>query len=718
MGVDATIALSVRDNLSEAIVGMRNSLTAFRSDTDRLQEELDILNATRVQMRMDLSQARREVQQAQRAFEALGDSVSEAERQAAEADWRTAEENLQNLQQQYDLVSRQVRQTTRDMENASGAIRRNENRADNGGDQRNDPPDNPPDDPPDTSGIGNLLSALGQAGMYEQLGDVASQWANVLVTSTAGSDAGTLFSSALSGAGSGAAIGTMIAPGIGTAVGAALGGLTGLAGGASQVFESEDEAFKSYYQQLYTQGQTAGEASLTSGSATAAQRELDAIAFNQLLGSGTGDTYLSDLRKLAAKTPMEYGDLTQMSQALATGFGDSPERMLELMSAIGDAGSAVGGTASDMTAMSQAMSRMQSSGKATLEYLNIFQDRGVDVIGMLSEALGKTQGEIYDMISKGEIKGQTAVDVIQAGMEAKYGGAMETMSQTFEGLTSTLSDTMAELDAARGEGYNAQRKEGLQAEADAYGGALGEAVADINRISGQNQAYLENLSEQYNREALSAVLLGDNTTPGLFTDEQTEALKEMRDEFLQASSDYESGSQEAGIKMESLQKQAEALATAAYESSDAYQSVQETELDLVSAIRENTAALGRTAWMSDYRMQQEQSKGQGYKGGPLSLMGMWNNYHDNVSQTRNQTESKSGYHAAFGLNRVPYDGYAAVLHQGERVLTAREARVQDTAGPSVSVTVTGNQFGSGSSPEEIGAAIADAVARKLAAGVR
>ena len=117
-------------------------------------------------------------------------------------------------------------------------------------------------------------------------------------------------------------------------------------------------------------------------------------------------------------------------------------------------------------------------------------------------------------------------------------------------------------------------------------------------------------------------------------------------------------------------------------------------------------------------MQQEQSKGQGYKGGPMSLLGIWNNYHDNVSQTRDQTESKSGYHAAFGLNRVPYDGYAAVLHQGERVLTAREARVQDTAGPSVSVTVTGNQFGSGSSPEEIGAAIADAVARKLAAGVR
>ena len=702
MSTDVSIAMRVQDNLSSAIVQMRNSMTALRNDVPELQRELDMLNATRVQMRIDLSGARRELQAAQRAFESLGESATEAERQAAEANWRQAEENLENIRQQYDLVSRQVRQTTRDIENASGAIRRNENRIGGGGQ-----PDNPPDNPPDTSGSRDLLSALGQAGMYEQLGDVASQWANVLAASAGGSDVGTLFSGALSGAGSGAAIGSMIAPGIGTAVGAALGGLTGLAGGAAQVFASEDEAFKAYYQQLYAEGQTADEASLTSGSATAAQRELDAIAFNQLLGSGTGDTYLSDLRTLAAKTPMEYGDLTEMSQALATGFGDSPERMLELMSAIGDAGSAVGGTASDMTAMSQAMSRMQSSGKATLEYLNIFQDRGVDVIGMLSEALGKTQGEIYDMISKGEIKGQTAVDVIQAGMEAKYGGAMETMSQTFEGLTSTLSDTMAELDAARGEGYNAERKAGIQAESEAYGGALGEAMANINRISGENQAYLDNLSEQYSREALSAVLLGENTTPGLFSNEQAAELKEMRDEFLQASSDYENGSQEAGLKMESLQKEAETLATMAYESSAAYQKVQDTELDLISAIRDNTAALGEVAAMNDYRIQQEQSKGKGLlllneKGPAMALAKMF-------------LGEKN--HAA-GLDWVPYDGYAAVLHQGERVLTAQEARREDrqTSRP-IQIVISGNQFGGNVSAEEIVQRLADQIELKLAAGV-
>ena len=246
---------------------------------------------------------------------------------------------------------------------------------------------------------------------------------------------------------------------------------------------------------------------------------------------------------------MEYSDLTSMSRALATGFGDAPDRMLELMTAIGDAGSAVGVTASDMTAMAQAMSRMNSSGKATLEYLNIFQDRGVDVIGMLSEAMGKTQGEIYDMISKSEINGRDAVNIIQQGMETAYSGAMEQMAETFSGLTSTLEDTMAELDNARGEGYNDLRKEGLQSEIDAYGGALGDAIQNLNRISGENDAYMENLSEQYTREALSALLLGEDTT--LFPEEQQAELRRMREDFLAASGAYEDGNEEAGLKMES-----------------------------------------------------------------------------------------------------------------------------------------------------------------------
>ena len=106
MPTNASIAMSVQDNLSAAIVAMKSSVTNFRSDVTALQGELDRLNATRVQMRVDLTGAKREARQAQQAFEELGDSATEAERQAAAADWKEAEENLENIRQQYELVGR------------------------------------------------------------------------------------------------------------------------------------------------------------------------------------------------------------------------------------------------------------------------------------------------------------------------------------------------------------------------------------------------------------------------------------------------------------------------------------------------------------------------------------------------------------------------------------------------------------------------------------
>lgn len=665
MPTDASIAMSVKDNLSSAIVGMKNSMTNFRSDVKSLQGELDRLNATRVNMRVDLSSAKREAQQAQKAFEELGDSATEAERQAAEADWKKAEENLENIRQQYDLVSRQVRQTTRDMEAASGALSKADNRA---------------------GSAGGVLSALGQAGLISMAGDAAGQWADALVGSAFGSNAGTMFSSGLSGAVQGAALGSLLGlPG--TVAGAVIGGGIGLITGGSQIYQERDEAFKAYVQEA-TEGQMEDLSSaITSGSATAAQRELDLIAFDQLLG-GSGAKYLADLRTMAAATPMEYEDLTAMSRALATGFGNDQQRMLDLMEGIGNAGSAVGTDASGMTYMAQVLSRMQSSGKASLEDLNAFQDRGVNVIGMLSEALGKSQGDIYDMISKGAISGTQAVDIIQQGLE-QYAGAMDKMSQTFSGLESTLSDAQTEMDNAYGEGYNETRKKGLQEEIDYLSGESGALIQEANRAMGAWQAELENSKEQYIRDAMDAVINSD---------EYKAAMSEGTDE----------GYAEAGRML----MEAKVRGMNEYNASEGAQLMIQYETEMATTIRDDTAS-NDAYWDAGYRKGQEYSKGWA-----AARTSQWIEDVPDENTVAGRVRARNHYRYAYGLDRVPYDDFPALLHEGERVLTAREAREADSKpGRSISITITGNQFGAGVSAEEIAQRLADQIELKFAAGV-
>lgn len=688
MGIDASIAMSVQDNLSAAVVTMKNSMTAFRNDVKELEKELYFLNNSKTNIRVDMDAAMVQLKNAKKAFRELGDEATEAERKAAEADWRQAEQNLENIRQQYDLVSRQVRQTTRDFEAASGMASRMENRA--------------------GTGSTGVLAALGKAGILNMAGDAAGQWANTLVSSSFGSEVGGLFGGALGGAVQGAAMGSLAGP-VGTAVGAAVGGGIGLLTGGTQAFEARDDAFKSYYGGVFDTQYQAVQENQASGSQTAAQRQLDAIAFNRLLGDGVGTQYLQDLQRMAANTPMQYGDLTTMSRALATGFGSDPSRMLSLMTGIGNAGSAVGTDAAGMAAMSQAMSRMQTSDKASLEYLNMFQERGIDVIGMLGEALGKNQGQIYDMISKGDISGTQAVSIIEEGL-GRFAGAMDEMSKTFEGRSSTLSDTMDEIYNAGGASYNQSRSEAMAQEIEAYGGALGDAMKEAYEAIGAGKAAMENLGEAYTRDALSAVLEGAPLTQewDASTAKQLESLSE---EYQAAMADYKAGNEEAGVKIDDIIASAEGLAQQQYEASDLYRSDLDAQADSLEALRENTSAVRAAA--AAYGLSQERTKGMGtgVSGNPNVEYKSWM---DPNSSDYDPARAFTGN--AFGLDRVPKNGLY-YLHEDERVSTAREAREQDRGRKSSNYfDIHDNNFGAGVSAEEIAQRLADQIEMHLAAG--
>ena len=663
---ETSIVIKVEDSYSSALKNLSNAMKSFDKTTEALERRLHDLSGEKSVLKAETDKARKAMQDAQKQFASTGDA---ADALAASL----AGQEYEDYRRKMDAINKTMRETEKEIHVLEGVSRKS------GGSVG--------------SGIGTLVGALAANGIGDMLSSLAQEGANTIASSIGGAEIGTYFSSALSSAISGAAIGSTIAPGIGTAIGAGLGALAGVASGGIQNFQSKNDSFKEYYKGLYETVSEATEEGLTSGKELAASRETDRLAFATLLGGNEqADSFLSEVIRTADTTPFQYDDLTGLSKTLLS-FGYAVEDIIPTMTKVGDAGAALGLSTSDIGTVATYIGRMKSSDKASLEYLNPLMERGFAVFEWLAEDRGVSQKKIYEMISKGTLTGSKASDVILRKFKELYSGQMEKQSKTTEGLDSTLEGTMENIEAAGGEAYNALRNLGKEADIKAYGGELGEAMKGLNEVVGENRAYGENLSAQYTREALEAVLLGKETT--LDFGGKANELATLAAEYKAESDRYaearDSGNteeqREAGLAMERIYESTEALATASYESSEWYQTTMDAELKEITTIRENTDGL--VAAMNTYILNNAFTKGQGgvdLQTGPLVGDTDGNRY---ISRAEATAYANSlGYSNAYGLRRVPFNGYPAVLHQDERVLTAAEARERD-GGSGLVVNFTG-----------------------------
>ncbi len=564
----------------------------------------------------------------------------------------------------------------------------------------------------DMGGRFDLSDILDGLNIGEKLSDLAQNLGGAVLSSALGSDTGNLATSALTGALSGAVMGSIV-PGIGTVIGTALGGAiglgTGLISGGTKIFEAKDDAFKDYYGGLYEDVKGRSGEMVESGSTIAGGREQTRMAFAQRLGGeDEAREYLGRVETMAAKTNYDYDEITGYAKLLLNSY--DPDAALDVLQSLSDATAGLNLSSSDVNMMISGLSQMRTTGKATQEYLNYFQERGVDVDQALADELGVDKSAVSGMVSKGQVGGEDAAAAILAFIEKEFGGLSDDLAGTYDAMVDNLGDLTASMEAEGGDAYNELRKEGIQAEMDALDGGLKEAMGEINAIMGENQARRENLEEQYMREALEAVLLGKEGS--VFSEEENAKLAELSGQYAELKAQYdESGGTdaEAGAKLESLYEQTEALGKAYFENSDFVKTLNDIELDEITAIRENTAGL-TNATEASYWLGQELSKGLASTNIVRSSDGAESasSYASRGDYaTRNHKErsdsswlaSPRGSYAnrghAFGLDRVPYDEYPALLHEGERVLTAAQARTQDAGqwgGGAVQLTVTGNSF--------------------------
>lgn len=505
------------------------------------------------------------------------------------------------------------------------------------------------------SSFSNVATAIAASG----IGDMAKELAITAGTSVAGSlggdNVGTMASSVLSSAATGAALGSIL-PGVGTAIGAVAGAAVGAISGGLQIFEKKDDAFKSYVQESYETVTQEQADSLSSGSAIAGSREQTQMAFAQKLGSDeAADAYLERVKTMARDTNYTYDEITGYSKLLLNTY--DTEKTLSVLQTLSDASAGLNLDTSDVNMFISGLSRMRTTGKTTQEYLNYFSERGVDVYQALANATGADKSQIAQMVTDGEIAGADAAEAILTYINETYGGLSEKLATTYDAMVDNLSDFQADMDAAMGEGYNEARKEGLQAQMDWMSGESGEAVEEANRAIGAWKAELENQKEQYIRDAMDAMM---------------------------ASDEYQTAKAEGdAAEMGRLIMEAKVQGMNEYNASDGAQLALESEMALVESIR-NDAVLNQNYWDAGYEKGQEFTKGMA----AARQANYWSSYdYTSTSNYSNPQRSAIGY--ATGIDYVPYDNFPALLHQGERVQTAVEARSERAGFGGIQISMYG-----------------------------
>lgn len=170
-----------------------------------------------------------------------------------------------------------------------------------------------------------------------------------------------------------------------------------------------------------------------------ASMETYSTSFETMTGSAEkAAEIMQQLQKIGAETPFEFEDLAKTTNTLMQ-FGFTADEAIESMQMLGDISQ---GSAQKMDSITRAFGKMSSSGKVSLEDINMMIDAGFNPLQEISQTTGESMADLYARISDGAM----SVDEITASMQratsegGMYFQSMDKQSQTFSGQLSTLSD--------------------------------------------------------------------------------------------------------------------------------------------------------------------------------------------------------------------------------------------------------------------------------------
>lgn len=182
----------------------------------------------------------------------------------------------------------------------------------------------------------------------------------------------------------------------------------------------------------------------------AADMQTVSTSFEVLIGDvDKAKRTIADLRSFAARTPLEFKDISTAAQNLMA-FGSEADEVKDQLSMLGDIAM---GQADKLESIVRAYGKIQAKGKASMEELNMVTEAGVPVLQALADMYGTTTTKVLEMVSAGKV-GFSDVDQAFKDMTSSGGqfyGMMDEQSKTLNGMVSTLKDNLTLLLTKLGE---------------------------------------------------------------------------------------------------------------------------------------------------------------------------------------------------------------------------------------------------------------------------
>ena len=149
--------------------------------------------------------------------------------------------------------------------------------------------------------------------------------------------------------------------------------------------------------------------------------------------------FVSYLQDFAAKTPFTTQQAIKNARSLLS-YGFPAEQMGVLMTSISDAASASGDSQS-FDRIARALGQIHTKGKLAQQEMLQLTEAGIPAFEILQEKLGLTRDQL-GKIAKLNIPADKAIIAIVQGMNERYAGASDALSNTTRGMLSTIKDDL------------------------------------------------------------------------------------------------------------------------------------------------------------------------------------------------------------------------------------------------------------------------------------